>query len=115
MKRRLKSPSSYVRVELRENSLPIDIDKWNDSKLIFIRDNFDADNAVKQRAILAAQIEKMKAGKQRPVRFLRSVTYDAANPMGVMLRGYFTCTFESADGTESDARPLTVNLITLDN
>lgn len=110
IRRTLKSPSSYVRVGLRERAEEVDLASYKDERLFFIRDNFAPDTAVEMRVRLNERIAEMEKAGHKPIRFVKTIEYDAVNAFGVPLRRAASCTYVSEAGQEQEATALTVEL-----
>jgi hypothetical protein len=97
IKDRLKSPSSYQRVAVRERASEVEIDRY---RILRIMENANEKSETVRKAnriLLDYELEDMRSGKKPLAKELvATFEYDAANAFGVLIRGYAECKFISA-------------------
>lgn len=91
--KRLFSPSTYRRIDITETRKPISIDEYVDNQLFYIRDRYldDQEQATIERAKLREREAAMRAVDEHPLQVDVTITYEAQNRMGGMLRAIEDC------------------------
>ncbi|MBW8320039.1 MAG: hypothetical protein K0M49_12790 [Arenimonas sp.] len=89
LKKRLRSPSSYERIELTSRST--ELNTRDEVKAKLIAHGHDG-------ALLEAQLRDFDSGTAKPTEFSLLIEYDAPNAYGTMLRDVSKCEYFSMSG-----------------
>lgn len=109
LKKRLKSPSSYARIDLRESRRDVPLDEYKAAELAMVAKVYsNPETAAIERARIDRDIERFQKSKTFPVEFEKTIEYDAANSYGALLRDISRCTYVSDTADESQASTLSV-------
>ncbi|MBO0141472.1 hypothetical protein JZX87_09885 [Agrobacterium sp. Ap1] len=102
LKQSLKAPSTFQLVETETDSERLSIDEYKDHELIRIRDSYDADTASMYRALMIERVDALRTQVDAVTAFSVSISYDAQNAFGAMLRGKAHCSAVSTTDREDD-------------
>jgi len=110
LKQTLKSPSTFQLVNATVDPVRLSVDEYKDRELIRIRDSYDADTASAHRVVMLDIVDDIRSKANELTLFDVTITYDAQNGFGAMLRGRAACSVVSLSGNEDDflAETLTV-------
>ncbi|MEO5323077.1 hypothetical protein PV773_07120 [Mesorhizobium sp. CC13] len=101
LKKRLRSPSMYKRVEISDSKEPMSLDTY-----------LKMESASDQSAVnLYTQMYKDAVARgDQPTVFTSFITYDAPNAYGTPVRGIVACAYSSSDGSKSSASEFNVQI-----
>ncbi|WCA60301.1 hypothetical protein G6M16_007230 [Agrobacterium tumefaciens] len=101
LKERLRSPSTYKRIEVTDAEDKI---LSRDEYLMRMRDDGVSS------AEMQANLRSFDDGRDKPTIFRRFISYDASNAYGVPVRGTTECEYLSSRGDESSVSKFSVRV-----
>lgn len=103
IKSRLRSPSTYERVDLLVDAVEIPVAAWKSKEEDRLAGrNPDGDLTEEDKKLIDLTVTVLSAGDSNPTLFIKFFSYDAANAYGTPVRGVSKCEYISNDGENGD-------------
>ncbi|RWB68368.1 MAG: hypothetical protein EOQ49_22690 [Mesorhizobium sp.] len=101
---RLRSPSTYKRIEIDHYSDPVPLEEFRKIREDEIAKTSNAGYRDFERQMLKINTDLIASGSRgAPIMFKKYIRYDAANAYGTPIRALSECTLLSENGSESEA------------